>query len=216
MQINLPQPTPVTATVDPTRSALVIVDMENEFLKPGYPAYVGAEASDRVIATVARLRERARTVGIPILYVQSVRTPETPDHAVFGRPHHLIEGTWGSEYVDELRPEPGATIVKKYTHDCWVNTELEATLEGMGIRPMDHRVIVCGIAAGTCVNHAVLGFHVRHYWTVVPIDCIEGEVPYDVPWALYRWSRPAYSYNITLTTSDLLTLTPLEAAAPVR
>lgn len=216
MLIDLPQPEPVATTVDARRSALVIIDMENEFLKPGEPAYIGKEASDQVIAAVVKLRERARQAGIPVIYVQSVRTPDTPDHSVFGRPHHLIEGTWGSEYVEELTPEPGATIVKKYAHDCFYNTTMDETLERLGIRPMDHRVIVCGIAAGTCVNHAVLGFHTRHYWTVVPIDCIAGEVPQDVPWSLYRWSRVAYSYNITLTTSDLLTIVPATAEAQAR
>ncbi len=213
MQIDLPQPEPTVVTVDAARSALIIVDMENEFLKPGCPAFIGEEAASQVIANVVALRERARQAGIPIIYVQSVRTPDTPDHTIFGRPHHLIEGTWGSEYVPELTPEPGATIVKKYTHDCFHNTTLDATLERLGIRPMDHKVIVCGIAAGTCVNHAVLGLHVRHYWTVVPTDCIAGETPEDVPWSLYRWSRIAYSYNIALTTSDRLTITPVAAAA---
>lgn len=215
MQIDLPQPTPKPVSVDAGRGALVIIDMENEFLRPGHPAFIGQAAADRVIANVVALRARARDAGMPVIYVQSVRTPETPDHTIFGRPHHLIEGTWGSEYVDELKPEPGVTIVKKYTHDCFHNTALDETLERLGIRPMDHRIVVCGIAAGTCVNHAVLGFHVRHYWTVVPVDCIEGEVPEDVPLSLYRWSRVAYDYNITLTSLGQLTIVPAATPAQV-
>lgn len=216
MQVELPQPTLGPVTLDPSKSVLVIVDMENQFLKPGGGAYLGEPASTDVIAKVVELREKARSAGVPVIYVLSVRKRDSQESHLGNRQSTMIEGTWYATYVDELTPEAGATVVKKYTHDAFHKTEMDATLERMGIRPFEHTIVVCGVATGTCVYQAVLGFHNRHFTSIVPVDATAGGDPGEIPWALYRWGHPAYNYNITPTTVEQLTFAPVEAAVGTR
>jgi nicotinamidase-related amidase len=186
----------------PESSALVVVDMENEFCKPDGKLYIGPEVNT-MIDHVASLLKRCRDTGVPIIYVRSVRYPDDPDFTRFGRDYHLIDGTNGPVIVEELRPQPGEPVVEKHTHDCFHNTEMDNVLKQMGIGCETHQVIVTGVMSNVCVYHAVLGFHVRHYRTVLPIDCTIGS-PGAEEFVVSQFSSRAYNYNITLTTYERL------------
>ncbi|NYT67597.1 isochorismatase family cysteine hydrolase [Pusillimonas noertemannii] len=186
------------------KTAVVVVDMENEFVHPEGKYYFG-EAVPSVIQNTAALLERCREYHVPIIYVRSVRYPEDPLFTRFGREYYLLEGTSGPIIIDELRPLEGDTIIEKHTHDCFHKTSMDEQLGRMGILPETHHIIVVGVASNVCVYHAVLGFHVRHYFTVVPIDCMVG-TPGGNDIVISQLSSAAYHYNVTLTTSDLITL----------
>lgn len=192
--------------LDSDRSVLVVVDMENEFCKPGGRRYLGAAVAN-VMKNVAALLERCRGAGILVIYVRSVRYPDNPVFARFGIDPYLMEGTEGPVIVDELKPHPGEPIVEKHTHDCFHNTEMDALLKRMGISSETHRVVVTGVMSNVCVYHAVLGFHVRHYETILPIDCTTGSTGAD-DFIISQLTLPAYSYNVTLTTSKRITIVP--------
>lgn len=68
--------------------------------------------------------------------------------------------------------------------------------------PWEYQVVVTGIQTETCVYHAIVGLHVRNFRTVVPVDCVSGGT--NSPGYLGHLGEPAYSYNITLSRSDLL------------
>jgi nicotinamidase-related amidase len=184
----------------PKSTVLVVVDMENEFCKPSGSCYIGPPVS-QVISNLAALGKRCRGSGVPVIYVRSVRFPEDLDFTRFGRDLYLIEGTDGPVIVPELAPKPGEPIVEKHTHDCFYNTTMDGVLKEKGITSATHKVIVTGVMSNVCVYHAVLGFHVRHYYTIVPLDCMIG-----APWAeellINQFTSRAYKYNVTLTTSD--------------
>ena len=185
---------------------MVIVDMEKEFCRSSGKIYLGPDVAG-VIEKLAALRKCCRDVGIPVIYVRSVRYPEDPDFTRFGREQHLIEGTDGSVIVEELTPLPGEPIVEKHTHDCFHKTEMDTVLRRMGIESETHQIIVTGVASNVCVYHAVLGFHVRHYRTVLPIDCMIGTDPGGNEFVIAQLSSNAYNYNVTLTTSDRISVT---------
>jgi nicotinamidase-related amidase len=63
-----------------------------------------------------------------------------------------------------------------------------------------------GVAADVCVYHAVIGFHVRHYNVVVPIDCCAGYLR-GRRMLERQMEGPAYNYNVAVTHSDLITFT---------
>src|SRR5215470_4571928 len=92
--------------LEPALTALIIVDMENEFLKPGFSFYLGAQC-EGVIANTAALLQRCRHTGVPVIFVRSVRYDDDPMFTRFGCAEHLIEGTDSSVIVEELRPRPG-------------------------------------------------------------------------------------------------------------
>jgi nicotinamidase-related amidase len=187
----------------PDNTAIVVVDMENEFLRPDGKYYFGSAAA-AVIDANAVLLQRCRQAGVPIIYIRSVRYLDDPVFTRFGKDPYLIEGTKGSVIVDELRPLPDDSIIEKKTHDCFYNTELDQLLKRMGIGAETHRIIVTGVASNVCVYQAVVGFHVRHYYTVVPMDCTTG-TPGGNDFVISQFSGPGYDYNVLLTTSDRIT-----------
>ena len=91
----------------------------------------------------------------------------------------------------------------KYTHDCFYQTQMDALLARRGIQPETHPIIVIGVAANVCVYQAVVGFHVRHYNVVVPIDCCAG---YAAGRRMLdtQMRGPGYNYNVTVTKSPLI------------
>ena len=182
------------------KAALVIVDMENEFCKPFGKYYQGA-AVDRVIQKTAGLLGRCREAGVPVIFIRSVRYPTDPEFTRFSLEPYLIEGTNGPVIVEELKPRPGEPVVEKHSHDCFYRTQMDATLERMGIRCDTHQVIVTGVMSNVCVYHAMLGFHVRDFYSVLPLDCTTGS-SHAENFVILQFTNFAYAYNITLTTSE--------------
>jgi nicotinamidase-related amidase len=141
-----------------------------------------------------------------VIFVRSVRYDDDPLFTRFGCAKHLIEGTDSPVIVEELTPRPGESIVEKHTHDCFYKTEMDATLERLGILPETHELLVTGVASNVCVYHAVLGFHVRHYRTVLALDCTAG-APNAEAFVISQLGGRGYNYNVTLSTSDRITIT---------
>ena len=205
--IQLPVPEPGALTLDPQHAAIVVVDVENEFMRPSGRRYMGAYA-ERILPPLAELLGRARAAGVPIVYVHSVREADNPEFTVFKVDPHLMNGTWAVEYCEEIAPQTGEPIVDKHCHDCFNDTEMEAVLERLGIKPCETTVIVSGVALGVCVTHAVLGFSVRDYWVAVPMDCVAGRSEESELVAYQPFLHRAYAYNVALTRSDLIEFRP--------
>jgi nicotinamidase-related amidase len=183
-------------------TALVVVDMENEFCKPGGKLY-HSEGVDEVIPRLQRLLKRARAAGVQVIFVQSVRFPNSPEFIRFGKVPILLKGAWGAQFVEELTPEEGEPVIEKHTHDCFYKTEMDSLLERLAIRPETHTIIVGGINTNICVYHAVIGFHIRHYNVVVPLDCCAGQ-PDGREMLKSQMAHPAYSYNVAVTSSEAI------------
>ena len=135
--------------LDPKATALVIVDMENDFCKPGGKKY-HPDGVDEVIPRLSTLLERCRAAGVQVIFVQSIRYPDSPEFVRFGRPPVLLKNTWGSTIIDELRPRKGESVVEKNTHDCFYKTRMDSLLKRLRVLPEADTIIVTGIAAGIC------------------------------------------------------------------
>jgi len=94
-------------------------------------------------------------------------------------------------------------VIEKNTHDCFYKTDMDSTLERLNILPESHDIMVTGVAADVCVYHAVIGFHVRHYNVIVPIDCCAGW-PEGIKILEKQMRIDAYDYNVTVTQSELI------------
>ncbi|MGZ9244112.1 MAG: isochorismatase family cysteine hydrolase, partial [Candidatus Binatia bacterium] len=163
--------------LNPVSTGLVIVDMQVEGCERHGPGM------KPVIANIRALLDRCRAVNGKIIHVQSVRTKDHPEFTVFGRPYGLILGSPGADFVEELRPLPGETVVQKTSHDCFYKTSMETVLDKFDLRSCRDTVIVTGIGSSNCVYHAVIGFHIRNYYTIVPEDCIHGVAAHSQPFA---------------------------------
>ena len=184
----------------PDSMGLVIVDMQVEGCERHGPGV------KPVIANIRRLLDRFREVNGKIIHVQSVRTKDHPEFTVFGRPYGLLLGSPGADFVAELKPLPGETIVQKTSHDCFYKTSMEATLEQLDLRSCQDKIVVTGIGSSNCVYHAVIGFHIRNYYSIVPQDCIHGVHPQSQHFALHQFRSNAYNFNVTVSRSDDLEL----------
>jgi len=151
MQIELNYPEAVPIELDPAKTMLLIVDMENEDAHPSGKRYMG-EAVVEIIPKLVALRRRVREAGGVVVHTQSVRKPDALEFTLFKNVVRKVEGTWGAEFIDQLKPAAGEPIVVKYTHDCFYRTDMEALLERLHFRPGEGRVIVTGIAALGCVS----------------------------------------------------------------
>lgn len=189
-------------SLDPVKTVLVIVDMENDFCKPGGKLY-HPDGVDEVIPKLQGLLEKCRVFGVQVIYIQSVRDPDSPEFTRFGQVPFILRGTWGSSYIEELAPRKGEPVIEKNTHDCFYKTRLDDLLGQLRILPETHTIIVTGVAANVCVHHAAIGFHVRHYEVVVPIDCCAGR-PEGRKMFETQMSGEGYNYNVTVTESDLI------------
>lgn len=207
LSVDLRAPEPRPVVLDPRHAAVVVVDVENEFLREEGRAYLG-ERGERILEPLSALLGRARAARVPVVYVHSVRDVGQRVFRVFKVHEHLLRGSWGAEYCEEIAPRPGEPVVDKTSHDCFNHTELETVLESLGIRPGDSTVVVTGVALGVCVTAAVLGFSVRDYWVSVPMDCVAAKTEEAEIVAYQPFLHPAWAYNVALTRSDLIEFRP--------
>jgi nicotinamidase-related amidase len=205
MLIELDYPAPKSVELDPKKTLLLIIDMENENAHPAGALYIG-EPVKEIIPKITQLRQRIRQAGARVVYTQSVRSPDALEFTVFKNTVRKLEGTWGSALIEELKPAADEPLIVKHTHDCFYRTELDVLLEQMGLHPGEGHVIVTGISTRNCVQSAVMGFSIRDYYVYVPMDCTAHNDEKQVLQAFSLFTSFGYKHNVTITRSDLMDL----------
>ena len=200
--------------LNPTDSVMVVVDVQNDRHKPGGMSYDQLNEKERLrtdsfVPRLQRLLQRCREEDMRVIHCQSIRAADDPWFKIFGLRQRLLEGTWGVEIIEEVKPLPRENIVQKRCMDCFANTNMDAVLEEMNIRPLKDTIIVTGGANSSCAYHAVMGFTQRHYGVVVPIDCIYGPTEGE-RFMIDQLSSAEYSFNTSLTNSEFITFKQLE------
>jgi len=137
--------------------------MLRDFLEPGAPLEV-PKARD-IVPKLKKLLEEARRAKIPIVYVCDSHREFDWEFSIW--PKHCVEGTRGSEVVDELKPERGDIIVRKRRYSGFYGTDLEMVLRELGIE----EVIVTGILTNICVLFTAADAFMRGFKVVVVRDC---------------------------------------------
>jgi len=203
MQIELNYPEPVAVKLDAAKTMLLIVDMENEDAHPSGKRYMG-DAVEEIIPKIVALRRRVSAAGGMVVHTQSVRKPDALEFTLFKNVVRKVEGTWGAEFIDQLKPAADDPVVVKYTHDCFYRTDMEALLERLRLRSGEGRIIVTGIAARGCVQCAVMGFSIRDFYVYVPVDTTTQRDQKEKLQAFSQFMSFGYRYNVTVTRSDLI------------
>jgi nicotinamidase-related amidase len=177
-------------------TAVVVVDMQNDFVSPG-GALVVSEAAGTV-SVIQRLVTRARSAGARVFFTQDSHTAGDPEFPIWGQ--HVLEGTWGWQIVDALAPAPGDRVIRKLRYDGFFGTSLDHELR----LTRAHHVVVCGTVANICVLHTAGSAALRGYRVVVPMDAISALTPFDMQAALRQVS---FLYRGTVTRADGITFT---------
>jgi nicotinamidase-related amidase len=217
--VELTLPTPVQIELDPRRAALVIVDMQRQFLDDTANDVLRqyGMTNERLVGAVdgnVTLLAKARDAGAKVIFVQSVRSPDALEFTVFHQPPYLLEGTPAVEIIDELAPLPTESVVQKRSHDPFCHSRLEGLLDDEGITPGDWTILVTGVSSDTCARSAVLGFSHRKYRVLVPMDCTASATAEDEAMAFAQYTRRGYSFNIGFTLSSLVHFTaPVDGRA---
>jgi len=175
-------------------TAVVVVDMQNDFVNPG-GALVVADAAGTV-PVIQTLLTRARAAGVRIFFTQDSHAAGDPEFPIWGE--HVLEGTWGWQIVDGLTPAAGERVVRKLRYDGFFGTSLDHELRLAGAR----HLVVCGTVANICVLHTAGSAALRGYRVVVPMDAISALTPFDMHAALRQIS---FLYRGAVTRSDAIT-----------
>jgi ureidoacrylate peracid hydrolase len=193
---------PEPLAIDPVRSAVVVVDMENDFVaKGGMFDRAGADVSgaQKAIAPTANVLAAARQAGIKIVYLKMGYRPDLSDlgapdsvnrtrHLKFGvgqtirapdgrESRVLIRDTWDTDIVPELKPQPNDIVLYKTRFSGFYQTDLDATLKKLGIKYL----IVTGVTTSICVESTVRDAMFRDYLCVMLRDCMSEPIGHDLP-----------------------------------
>lgn len=181
--------------VAPAATALIVVDMQNDFVKPGGALVVPGAVE--TIPAIQRLLGLARAHGLAVFYTQDTHEPGDIEFPIWGE--HVLRGSWGWRIVDELAPRPGDRVIEKLRYDGFFGTSLDHELRLRGIGT----VIVCGTVANICVLHTAGSAALRGYGVVLPVDAVSAITPFDLQVALRQTS---FLYRGTITTSEAITV----------
>jgi nicotinamidase-related amidase len=177
--------------VDPARTALVVVDMQNDFVKQrGSLVVPEAEATTPAIR---RLLDLARGSGMHVVYAQDTHRPGDPEWQIW--PEHCREGSWGWEIVPELAPRLDETVLRKARHDAFYRTPLHRLLRLWSVDTL----VICGTIANIGVHYTAASAALRWYTVVIPRDAISALEPFDLESSL---RQVALVFAGQVTTAD--------------
>ena len=182
---------PYEIEFDPKSTALLIIDMQRDFVMPGgFGEALGNDVTplQATIAPTARVLEAARKRGMLVIHTREGHRPDLtdcpPTKMVRGRGKTrigdpgpmgriLVRGEVGHDIVPELYPRAGEPVIDKPGKGAFYATDLELILRDRGIKTL----IVCGVTTEVCVNTTVREANDRGYECVVLSDCVGSYFP---------------------------------------
>jgi nicotinamidase-related amidase len=177
---------------DPANCALLVIDMQRDFLEPGgFGAALGNDVSllRRAIEPNRRLLTAWRAAGLPVIHTREGHradlsdlprakharapgaVPRIGDLGPMGR--ILVHGEPGHELIPELAPLPGEGAIDKPGKGAFYATELGEMLQRLGVR----QLVVTGVTTEICVQSTVREANDRGYDCLVPSDCTASYFP---------------------------------------
>jgi ureidoacrylate peracid hydrolase len=166
--------------VDPKSTGIIVVDMLNEFCKPGGAMVLpGYEA---LIPPQKKVIEAGRQAGCPILFVVDThRANVRQDREFLKRTPHCLEGTWGAQVIEDLDPRSDDIYVVKRRYSAFFNTDLDLTLRDLQLSTL----VVFGVVTNICVRSTVHDAFFLGYQAIVPEDCVAATGPREQASSLY-------------------------------
>ena len=177
--------------VDPAKTALLVIDMQNDFVKRGGSLLV--PDAEGTVPAIERLLAHARANGMRIIYSQDTHRPGDPEWEIW--PEHCREGSWGWEIVAEVAPRRHDTVIRKARFDVFYGTPLDHLLRLWGVSTL----VLCGTVANIGVQCTAASAALRCYGVVVPRDAISALDPFDLEASM---RQAVFVFAGRLTTAD--------------
>jgi nicotinamidase-related amidase len=183
------EPTPLTVELD--RTALVIIDMQRDFLEPGgFGAALGNDVSllNAAVAPCRAVLAAARAAGLLVIHTREGHRPDLSDAPPLkvergdpamriGAPgpmgRILVRGEPGHDIVPELYPVDSEPVIDKPGKGAFYQTDLELMLKNRGIETL----LVGGVTTEVCVNTTVREANDRGFRCIVIGDCCASYFP---------------------------------------
>jgi len=182
---------PYAFDFDPARTALVVIDMQRDFIEDGgFGASLGNDVQplQAIVPTVARLIDGARAAGLTVIHTRECHLPDLSDcppaKRLRGKPSArigddgpmgriLIAGEPGAEIVPELFPLPGETVIDKPGKGAFHATPLMEVLTGLGVTTL----LFAGVTTEVCVQTTMREANDRGFDCLLVEDATESYFP---------------------------------------
>jgi nicotinamidase-related amidase len=177
--------------LDPRMTALVVVDMQVDFVSPKGKLCV--PEARKTLPKILHLIYKARRAKCPIFFTQDWHRSDDPEFSIW--PLHAVAETPGARVSWQLKPSPTDYFIRKITYDAFFGTDLDMVLRQKGIR----NLVITGTVANICVLHTAGSACLRGYDIIVPEDVISSLTPFDQAVALRQIS---FVYQGKITRSS--------------
>jgi nicotinamidase-related amidase len=182
---------PSALVVEFDHAALIIIDMQRDFLEPGgFGETLGNNVAllKAAVPPLQAVLAAAREAGMLIIHTREGHRPDlsdAPKHKVergepslrIGQPgpmgRILVRGEPGHDIIAELYPEPGEPVIDKPGKGAFYQTDLELMLKNREIDTL----LVCGVTTEVCVNTTVREANDRGFRCIVLSDCCASYFP---------------------------------------
>ncbi|HLS86616.1 MAG TPA: cysteine hydrolase [Burkholderiales bacterium] len=167
----------------PQRSALVVIDMQNDFCASG--GYIDrvmgkdVRAAAAAAKAIGTLLEAARAAAVPVVWLRADyshdRIPDSMRAKLQARGITAVccaPGSWGAQWF-EVAPADGESVVTKHTYSGFAGTDLAARLEALGRRTL----VFTGVQTQVCVESTLRDAHSLGYFCIVPEDAVGSHTP---------------------------------------
>jgi len=163
--------------VDLSRSALLVIDVQNDFCHPDGglgKRGISTDAAQAMAKHTAVLIDMARAAMLTVIYAKTIHAAWT-DSASWIRRHQdrglelCRAGSWGAEFYG-LSPLPDEPVIVKHRYDAFHGTDLELILRARGIEGL----LLAGVATNICVETTAREAFVRDYSLTLVEDCLAG------------------------------------------
>lgn len=138
-------------SLDPTTTALLLIDLQNDFVEPGAP--LDTPMAYKNLPKLRELMSFCRQKGVPLIYTRHAHSEDGSDMGLFkeiypglGQRQALIEGQRGAEIYKDVAPQQGDIIVRKQRYSGFFQTNLDLILRSKGIK----NVAIAGATSEDC------------------------------------------------------------------
>jgi nicotinamidase-related amidase len=217
---------PYPFAFDPATTALVVIDMQRDFLEPGgFGELLGNDVS-LLAAAVEPLKAvlaAARETGMTVVHTREGHRPDLTDCPPSKRARGgletgigdlgpkgriLVRGEHGHDIVDELAPAPGEVVLDKPGKGSFYATDLELMLRNLGVKSL----IVTGVTTEVCVHTTVREANDRGFECLVLADCCGSYFPEFHAVALRMIAAQGGIFGWVGDSADLLDHLPVNVA----
>lgn len=177
------------------KTALVIVDMQNDFVKPGGGLVV--PAAEDTVPGIRKLLESARGAGVHVAFSQDTMFPDDPEFSIW--PPHCVLHTPGWEIIDELTPRENELVCQKPRYDAYYGTMLDHFCTRVwNIR----NLVIAGTVSNICVMHTAASAGQRWIHVVMPADGVSALTEFDQA-LTFRQVTSLYNGEVIRSTAGI-------------